>query len=539
MTQGKEIQPIQNKINSLFARLPYEYKFAFFVTFVVAFLSNLFVFTNNLINADTINESYQNLGLGYVLEQGRWLQYIVRLIGNMYPSPIIHGLFSLLSLSLSSSLICGIFHISDRLSIILLSTLIGVFPINACFLSYIYMADVFYISLLFSILAVYLVERGKIKYFILAAIALMCSIAIYQAFVSITIALIVAIYFFQLLDTEHFRFKKWFTSALRDTLMVVIGYIFYGIITKLLLYATGIPLRTYGGTDKTFSISFKDVPMSILITLIDIKTFYFSTSWIHHKWFLIANVVIAFIFIITMIWTLCRYLRKKQYFTILICIIYYIILPFLIDNIYIIMNMRGQVHMLMHYCYVVPYIMLFVLLPRLFHLIQTVKEHLTPWLKRLSNSLTVLGIVASILIIYFCFIISNQLYCRMSNNMTATNANLTSMLTRIESMEEWDLSTPVYIANARSVLNSNLYADLYFYDEIGSVLWTGTDVYPWGNNGQIYLYLARYFNTLLTLPTDDQQIAIVTSEEFAQMPIFPAEGSIQIIDGVVVVKMEE
>jgi hypothetical protein len=123
--------------------------------------------------------------------------------------------------------------------------------------------------------------------------------------------------------------------------------------------------------------------------------------------------------------------------------------------------------------------------------------------------------------------------------MTATNANLTSMLTQIESVEGWNLDTPVYIANARSVLNSKLYADQDFYSEIGSQLWTGTDVYAWGNSGQIYLYLARYFNTLLTLPSEEQTLAVVTSEEYAQMPVFPAEGSVRMIQDIVVVKMEE
>jgi hypothetical protein len=193
----------------------------------------------------------------------------------------------------------------------------------------------------------------------------------------------------------------------------------------------------------------------------------------------------------------------------------------------------------MHYDYIVPYMMLLILLPQLFSMLGSRREQISAFLKRCANSLTALGTACSILILYFCFLISNQLYCRMSNNMTATNANLTSMLAQIESVEGWDLDTPVYIANARSVLNSNLYADQDFYSEIGSQLWTGTDVYAWGNSGQIYLYLARYFNTLLTLPSEEQTLAVVASEEYAQMPVFPAEGSVQLIQDVVVVKMEE
>jgi hypothetical protein len=460
-------------------------------------------------------------------------------IGNYYPSPVIHGLFGLIFLSFTAAMICKIFHITDRLSAVLLSALLGTFPINACFYSYMYMADVFYVSLFFSVLAVLLVELGGKKNFLLASLSLMCSVGVYQSFISITIAFIVAIYFFQLLQVDQFHFKKWFFSALRDTVMVAVGYIIYAILTQILLYVTGITLRTYGGTDQSFSISLENIPLSILITLIDIKTFYFSTSWIQHKWYVIANLAIALIFALVMLWTLYRYARKKKFGIMLLCIAYYIVLPFLIDNIYICMNMRGSVHMLMHYVYTVPYIMILVLLPHLFTLFQSGSKRAARAFKKAANALTALGLTASIMIIYFCFIISNQLYCRMSNNMNAANANLTSMLTRIESLEGWDMSTPVYIANGRSLLNSNLYATQDFYEELGSVLWTGTDVYPWGNSGQIYLYFTRYFNTELTLPTDEQQIEIVTSDEYAQMPIFPAEGSIRMINGVAVVKMEE
>lgn len=530
---------IQSKFVSLYRNIPFAYKLAFGATFCTGFLCNLFVFTNNLINHDTLNEGFKNMGWSFSIEQGRWLQYIVRSIGTIFPSPVIHGLFGLIALSLAAAILCSIFHIKDSFFVILLSALLGVFPINACFFSYMYMAESFYVSLFFACLSVFFVERKGFKNFMFAAISLLCSIAIYQAFVSISIALIVALYFLKLLDVEHFVLKEWFITALRDTLMVIIGFILYAIITKIILLATSINLHTYGGVSNTFSFSFDNIPLSIAITLIDIKTFYFSTVWIQHKMFLLANIIIACLFFIVMLRTIFHYVKHKKYVMLPICIAYYIVLPFLLDNIFIIMNLRGDVHMLMHYAYIMPYIMLIALLPDLFSLFSCGVGELRHLRQRMANFLTLSGLLAITLIIYFSFIISNQLYCRMSNNMTAANANLTAMLARIESIENWDLSQPVYIANAHSILNTNLYADLYFYDQIGSVFWVGTDVYPWGGNNQVYDYLSRYFNIDLVQPTYEEEKQILASKTFADMPIYPAKDSIKVINGIIVVKMEE
>jgi hypothetical protein len=539
MAAAKEPKSLQTQIVSRFVQIPFIYKLTFFTTFCIGFLSNLFVFTNNLVNHDTLNEGYQNLGFIFLLEQGRWLQYAVRLIGNLYPSPVTHGLFGLILLSLSAALIVKIFHLEDRLSAILLSALLGVFPINACFYSYMYMADVFYVSMFFAVLAVALSVQGGKRNFLFASVSLMCSVAVYQAFISTAIALIVAVYFLELLHADHFQLKKWFLSAVRDTLMVAAGYVLYGLITNILLYLTGASLRSYGGTADSFSISLENIPLSIAITRIDIKTFYFSTVWIQHKVFLIANLIMAFIFIAVMLWTLYRYARMKKYGMMIICLAYDIVMPFLIDNIYIIMNLRGTVHMLMHYVYIIPYILLIVLLPELFTLFHSNMEKYKNICKRMANALTSLGLVCMVIVTYICFIISNQLYCRMSNNITATNASLTAMMSRIESIDGWDLSKPVFIANANATLNSNLQADLSFYNQISGTLWTGTDVYPWSGNNQIYNYLSYYFNIDLTEPTQEQADAILSSEEFEQMPVYPAEGSIRVINDIVVVKMEE
>lgn len=532
------LSPIQAKLDSLWDRIPPLYKLSFFATFILGWLANMYAFTNPLINHDTVNEGYQDLGLDFLLTQGRWLQYPCRLFGNKFPSPIVHGFFGITALALSAAVIVAIFQLSDRISVLLLSALLATFPINACFFSYMYMSHIYYISLLFAVLAVYFVEKDTKLGFCIAAASTMCSVAIYQSFISITVALVVVIYFIRLINSEPCQLKKWFLGGLRDAAMVIVGYALYGVFTKILLAIRGVELRSYLGTDKTFSFSFSDLPFTMQITLTDIKTFYLTTIWVHHKGFVLANLFMFFVFAALSVWAIVKHIQRRQYARIPLILIYLCIMPFLIDNIYIMMNMRGTVHMLMHYDYLVPYIMLLALLPVLQQFAFTKVSSKGALVKHAANALTFGSLLVVVAISYYGFIITNQLYTRMDNNMTAINSSLTTMMARIEQEEGWNPSQPVFIVNGHGLLNSALSATQDYYQELGTTLWIGTDDYEWGNSSQMYLYISRYFNLTLQLPTDEQCQDILSSNEYAEMDIFPAESSIRTINGVVVVKMD-
>lgn len=535
---NQTILPVQDTIKAAWNRLSFQYKLSFFSTFIMGWIANIYVFSNSLINHDTINEGYQDVGFDFLLTQGRWLQYPCRLLGSIFPSPVIHGFLGILALSLSAAVIVAIFQLTDSLSVLLLSALLATFPINACFFSYMYMSHIYYFSLLLSVLAVLFAEKHRFFYYMLACICVMCSVAIYQSFLSVTIALVVILYFIRLLDSENFHFKQWSLGGLLNASMVVVGYVFYGIATKIFLAIRGVELRSYLGTAESFSFSLADLPLSLQITIDDIKTFYLSTIWVHHKSFVLANLFMFGVFAILSIWAIVQCAKKRQFPRILLILIYLLIMPFLIDNIYILMNMRGTVHMLMHYDYLMPYIMLLALLPVIrksaFSRLITDKRII----KHAANLLSVGSILVVLIVSYCGFLITNQLYTRMANNMTAINSSLTSMMTRIESIEGWTPDQPVYIVNGHGLLNANLSATQSYYQELGTTLWVGTDDYEWGSSSQMYLYIYRYFNLLLQLPTDEQCQSILTSDEYAQMDTFPAESSIRLINDVVVVKMD-
>ena len=58
-------------------------------------------------------------------------------------------------------------------------------------------------------------------------------------------------------------------------------------------------------------------------------------------------------------------------------------------------------------------------------------------------------------------------------------------------------------------------------------------------NKHIYYYLNSWLSFPVEEPSEETMISISNSAEFQDMPLYPAQGSVQVLDGRVVVRMGE
>ena len=58
-------------------------------------------------------------------------------------------------------------------------------------------------------------------------------------------------------------------------------------------------------------------------------------------------------------------------------------------------------------------------------------------------------------------------------------------------------------------------------------------------NKHIYYYLNDWLSIPVEEPAEDTMIAMADSEIFAEMPLYPAQGSVRVVDGKAVVKLRE
>ena len=58
-------------------------------------------------------------------------------------------------------------------------------------------------------------------------------------------------------------------------------------------------------------------------------------------------------------------------------------------------------------------------------------------------------------------------------------------------------------------------------------------------NKHIYYYLSDWLNIPVEEPEESVFMEVAASPEFAEMPLYPQDGSIQVLDGRLVVKVQE
>lgn len=96
---------------------------------------------------------------------------------------------------------------------------------------------------------------------------------------------------------------------------------------------------------------------------------------------------------------------------------------------------------------------------------------------------------------------------------------------------------PVYLANCEALFNENCDTRIEAFDGLTRV--DGTEIKPWYNADAVIKYMQVYLNFPVKQVSEEQKETILAAEEFAQMGIYPQESSMQMIDGVLVVKFGE
>lgn len=148
-----------------------------------------------------------------------------------------------------------------------------------------------------------------------------------------------------------------------------------------------------------------------------------------------------------------------------------------------------------------------------------------------------IGLLPLITAIHTGFLICNQAYDRMNTRYENIYAYLNRVAARIEEFPEWDHNTPVFFANPSYIFNANYEVKIKAYDDLERMV--GTDLHPWYNPDELISFFEIYLHFPVEGASSEQILSISASKEFEKMPVFPAEGSIKIIDDVIVVKLDE
>lgn len=504
----------------------------FCITFLIGTVIHLYMLTNKFYNYFEMNNILTPMSMdkGDTLAMGRWLLPLVSRLSSVISMPLVNGVICLSCLSLVTCMSVDILRIRRLLTAALTGAVFVSFPGVASYLSYGVNSDVFCVALLLSVASAWILYRTKRSVWgmVGSAVVLCCCIGVYQPFMSVTIAFIYAMLFLEVWK-EGRGFRAILGQVIRYLTTLAAGFVLYYIVLKVVTAVLGISVGDYHGVNEIASFTLKGILKGIVYTYIYFLRYLFTAEYANYIPVLVFDVLAAFLFFYYCIRGYRLHAAGGREKGSLLCqVLLVLLLPIGVNATPCLMADRvgNGVDRYMMF----SMMLLFVLLLRMMEETEVYehgKRELFQWGTLLSVTVLIWGNA------YMC----NQGYFRAEAMTNSENAMLIRLSYHLETMPEWTPDTPVYFANCEALFNENTDTQIGAFDALTRV--DGTEIKPWYNYDAVVKYMEVYLNFPVTKVPEDVQEEILSSDVFDEMGIYPAQDSIRMIDGVLVVKFNE
>lgn len=524
-----------------------KFRISIISTVIFMLINHLYLFTNLLLNNDTVNVGISGDSFEHCISFGRWFQWVMNAFSSRGVPPIVNGFLSLIYIAVSIFLLIEIFQIEEPAAIICLSAAFSSFPVLACDFLYWYNADTTWLALLLSVLSVYLIRKDFKRNFVPAVILLTLSCGIYQVFWCFAIGLLfVSLLWDFLLSCD---IQKYFKQGCIYLLSLICSIILYAIITKLLQNITNIAASSYKGLDQAGKFnSIRELYWAVKGAYTSFFSFYFTErTFTISKWIIIAN-TLCFLFIIAGISYLI-FSRKTSVTYKLAVAALLIASPLAINTLSVIS--KNQMHEVNMIAYIIPYCFLISLLNYFGYTIKDIDSKYQLIKPYILKSCVTASLICMLFLTYSNYLITNKLYMRTQLNYEATFAYLNRLVFRIEETSGYTPATPVYILN-ENYYNGNhieIFKNKDFLpsermDPVFSTLDENVSVlnkYTFISNTQdIKDFISFYFGMNINIIEDGELMDTVWSlPEVQEMGVYPDKSGVLMMDDFLVIKLPD
>lgn len=514
-----------------------EYRFLFFVSMLIGIVCHGFMIFNKFsLNDD--NDCLFRLGITFA--QGRWalgiLDTIAQKLGTYsFSLPVFNGILLVSCISLAACLICEIFEIKDKINRVLIAGIMMVFPEIASTLGFMFQAWTWGLALLLVVFADYLILKTNTWKSIVAGVLICISLGLYQGFLATGICICNLYFCFK--KTKNF--KEDILALLKTILFFALGVVEYILANSFFLRITDTKMTSYQNMDSWGIVSAKEYLGRIEEAAVVFIKGDIAYTEVGRKFYPACIIVLTFVSIIWFI-ILFKRLNKKIYLIIWKTLIM-LCLPFAFGFHYIIGGATIHPEMVYSSCLILVSILIFAEMIRnfIFNEIKNISVKDKKRTKKCSGWNTIsyiskyIAYVVAIVMFVDFFRYDNILYFKASTEHEEDVAFLNRLATRIQSVEGYNDDYPVYFYNIEQVHDNSFFRHPQL---------AGYDYLPYKNqinNMDIYWYLNNWVGYGPQMAAESETEQIISSKEFAEMSVYPDDGSIRIINNVIVVKCTE
>ncbi len=503
-------------------------KIVFFSGLAVGVLTHLLLLTHMMMCPDGLISSLLYSAGDWEVSLGRWgIDIVDSLRGNRSVSAI-SSLVCIVLAAASSVFLYDALNLKSKLAAFLTGVLFVLSPAFTITLYYEYTSDAYLFGLFFSVLAVWFAVRmeKKIVRTILSALSIMLSLAMYQSYFGITVATFVMVVLCQVLSEK----ENWKDGCKRLGYYVgtsVLGLVFYFISVKIQQMRYDVSTADYNGASSIGVLnSVTSLPTTVKQAYKDFVYYFMrddivtNDSWYRDYFFLAFFVAVAVAGIYLLV---SKKLYKKPAELVMILVLAALMPVFF--NIIDLMAPASSVASL-------SCMQMMLVIPFGLAVLEMVEE------KRMALVSWVAIAAALLVMLTYCFAdIYSHAYMKMTYDQAVAVAE--RIVDRMENMEGYYTGMPVMISG---IIEDGNYQrdDSYQTYTVGGVsnimiFHGGRMISQEGWRRFLILYLGMPMNFV----GDETYLAITETEEFENMGVYPDTTSVQIIDGVMVVKLQE
>ena len=455
----------------------------------------------------------------YATSQARWMiRYINTFAGKSIVIPALTVSLYCLMIGISAMIICRMMKIEKVLYVVLLTALMVAFPVVSHHFSYLYMALAYSFAFLMTVVGVALIRSRKIYAILLSVICFLMMMGSYQSYIGAVSALAVIMFIYDIIKEE--KLSKAFSNL---GLCALSGILAAGLdlpVSKLMMKIYHTPTE-----GRVSEFSFELIRTNIKFS-IEYGTRWFFTFFKNDV--LSQNILYLAIFACILILTVVIFVLKiknKKYVHAFMLLIATLILPFSMNFILILLPTNG-IRNIMRYQYVLVFALLFF-------------YHSYIGDKLINNFLTYVSVAAIGLLLCAYAITANCTTFMYKYSYDYAEKQALLMLEEIYDLDEYvPDETPIVMGGAFSytpVKDRYPMICRYAAQEGGPIFWldaNGMIVCRYHFFKDLMGVEARYF-------TAAEYEEAVRSDEYAEMPCWPANGSVKMIGDKAVIKIWE
>lgn len=513
--------PVWNKLKQ-------QQKYAFISTFIFGFLTHGMMLFNKFSNRDDLRYMFSG---GLTFSLGRWMLFILEKLKNVlfqdsiYNVPAVNGFVLLFCIAVSLCFLINLFEICSPWHCILLSAVFTSIPVVAGMLGYMFIAQFFGIALLLAVLGPYLILREHRWYFIIIGILMMTfSVGIYQAYIPIMICIFL---YWLIMHISQTASKEDRISVYKKIPVIVFSLAaflgLYAAGTKFFEKISGEELSGYKGIG-----SVTKIPLSEYLNraVFAYREFFEQSRGTFYNIFPGGGKTLFYISIIlclSFIMIHC-FSYRRQLISSCITIFLTLLIPLAVNFIFVMVD-ETYCNALMMYGYVMFFLFFILIL-----------ERITPVLKPFAAHTAKISASAVLILLTFLFFrFDNLCYMRLAIVQSQTTRFYSTLITRMQSTPGYNSGMKVaYIGDPHAAEWDTTIPEIQELNYIHVHPYFGfrqlQETEPWRIFMEIWLNFKAW---------EEEPERFITMPEVKEMPCYPNDDSIQIIDGVLVVKFQK